>query len=77
MDGIERLRACYLHACLQFVTRRRMTNGSLRERLGVPDKNASMISRILREAVAAGLIEVANPENGLRARHYVPFWAVS
>lgn len=54
-----------------------MTNGSLRERLGVPDKNASMISRILREAVAAGLIEVANPENGLRARHYVPFWAVS
>lgn len=77
MDGIERLRACYLHACLQFVSRRRMTNGSLRERLGVPDKNASMVSRILREAVAAGLIVVANPENGLRARHYVPFWAVS
>lgn len=77
MDGVERLRACYLHACLQFVSRRRMTNGSLRERLGVRDKNASMVSRILREAVADGLIVVANPENGLRARHYVPFWAVS
>lgn len=75
MDGQERLRACYLHACLQFVTGSRTTNGSLRERLGVSDKNASMVSRILGEAVAAGLIVVANPENGLRSRHYVPFWA--
>ena len=75
MDGQERLRACYLHACLQFVTGRRTTNGSLRERLGVRDKNASMVSRILGEAVNAGLIVVANPENGLRSRHYVPFWA--
>ena len=77
MDGQERLRACYLHACLQFVSRNRTTNGSLRERLGVPDKNASVVSRVLGEAVAAGLIVVANPENGLRARHYLPFWAVS
>ena len=77
MDKQERLRACYLHACLQFVTGRRMTNSSLRERLGVLGKNASMVSRILREAVDAGLIVVANPENGVRMRHYVPFWAVS
>lgn len=75
MDGQERLRACYLHACLQFVTGRRTTNGSLRERLGVLEKNASMVSRILGDAVDAGLIVVANPENGLRSRHYVPFWA--
>ena len=77
MDRQERLRACYLHACLQFVTNRRMTNGSLRERLAVPSKNASMISRVLREAIEAGLIVVANPQNGVRLRHYVPFWAVS
>lgn len=77
MDRQERLRACYLHACLQFVSRNRMTNGSLRERLGISSKNASVISRVLGETVAAGLIVVANPENGVRARHYVPFWAVS
>lgn len=77
MDGPERLRACYLHACLQFVTNRRMTNGSLRERLAVPSKNASMISRVLREAIEAGLIVVVNPQNGVRLRRYVPFWAVS
>lgn len=75
MDRQERLRAYYLHACLQFVTGRRTTNSSLRERLGVLGKNASMISRVLREAVDAGLIVVANPENGVRIRHYVPFWA--
>lgn len=77
MDRQERLRACYLHACLQFVTGRRMTNGSLRERLGVSSKNASMVSRLLSEAVDAELIVVANPENGVRLRHYHPFWAVS
>lgn len=77
MDRQERLRACYLHACLRFVSRNRMTNGSLRERLGISSKNASVISRVLGETVAAGLIVVANPENGVRARHYVPFWAVS
>lgn len=77
MDRQERLRACYLHACLQFVTNRRMTNSSLRERMGVLGKNASMISRVLREAVEAGLIVVANPENGVKLRRYVPFWAVS
>ena len=77
MDRHERLRACYLHACLQFTTHRRMTNRSLRERLGVLGKNASMISRLLREAVEARLIVVANPDNGVRLRHYVPFWAVS
>lgn len=31
----------------------------------------------MREAVDAELIVVANPENGVRLRHYVPFWAVS
>ena len=77
MDRHEKLRACYLHACLQFVNRSQTTNGSLRERLGVPSKNASVVSRVLGEAVDTGLIVVANPENGLRARHYLPFWAVS
>ena len=77
MDRQERLRACYLHASLQFMTNRRMTNSSLREQLGVHGKNASMVSRILGEVVEAELIVVANPENGVRLRHYVPFWAVS
>ena len=75
MDQNDRVRACYLHACLQYVNHRRMTNSSLRNRFGISRKNASMVSRILGDVVEAGLIVVANPEAGTRDRHYFPFWA--
>ena len=75
VDRAERVRACYLHACLQYVNRRRMTNASLRERFGIAENNASMASRFLNEAVTAGLIVVADPSAGTRNRSYAPFWA--
>lgn len=75
IDQNGRVRACYLHACLQYVNRRRMTNYSLRNRFGIARKNASMVSRILGDAIKADLVVVANPEAGTRDRHYFPFWA--
>ena len=75
MGKADRLRACYLHACLRYVTREPMTNGSVRERFGVAEQNSAMISRLLNDAVAAGVIAVADPEAGTRARSYLPFWA--
>ena len=76
MNKADRVRGCYLHACLQHVTRQRMTNASLRRRFGIADKNASMASRLLNEAMEASLIVVADPDAGMRHRHYLPFWAV-
>jgi len=75
MDKAERIRACYLHACLRYVTRKATSNASLRERFGIAEKNASMASRLLNEAVEAGLVVVADPEVGTRIRSYLPFWA--
>jgi len=75
MDKAERVRACYLHACLRYVMRQPMTNASLRERLGIEDKNIANASRLLGEAVEAGLIEIADPDVGTRSRSYLPFWA--
>lgn len=75
MDKEERVRACYLHACLRYVTRQPMTNASLRQRLGIDDRNIATASRLLGEAVDAGLIVIADPEVGTRIRSYLPFWA--
>lgn len=75
MDKADRVRACYLHACLRYVTRQAMTNASLRQRLGIDDKNIASASRILGEAVDAGLIVIADPAAGTRIRSYLPFWA--
>jgi len=74
MDKVERVRACYLHACLRYVTRKPMTNTSLRERFGIEQRNASTASRLLNEAVDAGLIFVQDQEAGTRIRSYLPFW---
>jgi len=75
MDKADRLRACYLHACLRYVTRKPMTNASIRQRFGISEKNASTASRLLGEAVDAGLIVIQDPEAGTRIRSYLPFWA--
>ena len=75
MDKADRVRACYLHACLRYVNREPMTNTSVRERFGIAEKNAATASRLLNEAVDAGLIVVQDPEAGTRIRRYLPFWA--
>ena len=75
MDKADRVRACYLHACLRFVTRQSMTNASIRERFGIDEKNAAHASRILGEAVDAGMIAVRDASVGHKSRTYVPFWA--
>jgi ATP-dependent DNA helicase RecG len=75
MGKADRVRACYLHACLRHVTRKPMTNTSVRERFGIPEKSAATASRLLNEALEAGVILVQDPEAGTRIRSYVPFWA--
>lgn len=75
MDKLERVRACYQHACLRYVTNRPMSNTSVRERFGIPRQNAAQASRLLTDAVAAGVIIVRDPESGTRNRTYLPFWA--
>jgi predicted HTH transcriptional regulator len=77
MDKAERTRACYLHACLCYVTRKAMTNTTLRARLGVEPRNRATVSRFIREAVAAGAIVPADPEAAPKLRRYLPFWATS
>lgn len=75
MDAQERIRACYQHACLCFVSGGMMTNSTLRERLGVEPRNYAAVSRVIRDAVNAGLIRAFDPEAGKRYIKYVPFWA--
>ncbi len=75
MDKADRIRAAYLHACLRYVQRDYMTNTSLRERFGIDEKNSSMVSRIIKDAVEAGLIRCHDETVGSRARKYLPRWA--
>lgn len=76
MHREERIRACYQHACLQYVSGKRMSNATLRQRLGIKDKSYPMASRIIRDAIDVGLIKSHGEETGSRRdAAYVPFWA--
>lgn len=75
MDRRERVRACYLHACLKCVTSSFLTNTSLRERFGIKQENRASVSRYIREAVNAGEIKPFDEHAGKRMMKYVPFWA--
>ena len=75
MSKEDRYRACYLHACLKRVNRDYMTNASLRERFNIDKKNSSMVSRLLSETCALGLVYVSPDSTSDKNRKYLPFWA--
>lgn len=75
MDRKERVRACYQHACLLYVSNQKMTNQSLRERFKLPENKAEAISRIISDAVNDGKVKLDDPENrSRRYAKYIPFW---
>lgn len=52
-----------------------MTNSSLRERFGIPPKNASMVSRLINEARESNLIRPYDPDAAKKSMKYLPYWA--
>lgn len=76
MDKSDRIRACYQHACLRYVSNDFLTNTSLRERFSIAKKNHSMASRIISDTIEKNLIKRYDPENQSKKHaKYVPFWA--
>ena len=75
MDKADRIRAVYQHACLRYVNREQLTNTSVRERFGIEPVNKAAASRLIREALDAGVIQLVNEGVGDKLRAYVPKWA--
>jgi ATP-dependent DNA helicase RecG len=76
MSKDDRIRACYQHCCLQYVSNQRMSNQSLRDRFGVAESKAATISLIIGATKEAGLIKDDDAETkSTRYARYLPFWA--
>lgn len=73
MTPEERVRACYFHAVLKFLSGDKMKNASLCIRLGIASKNAAQTTAVINKTLAAGLIRVADPDHPRAG--YVPHWA--
>jgi predicted HTH transcriptional regulator len=71
----DRIRACYQHCCLKYMDNEKMTNQSFRERMGIEERNYPMASKVIKEAINAGLIKGYFPENIVKkAISYIPYW---
>lgn len=75
MDKEDKLRACYLHACLKYVNNDYLTNTSLRERFGIAPKNNAMVSRIIKNGIQENLIKAYSEDTAPRYMKYVPYCA--
>lgn len=76
MDKQEKIRGCYLHACLKYVSGENMTNQSLRSRFGIDEHNYSIASRIISDTIDAKLIKDYDEENkSKKYAKYLPYWA--
>jgi ATP-dependent DNA helicase RecG len=69
----ERIRACYHHAVIRFLSGDKMRNLSLCERFGIEKRNAAQASAVIKLAQDARFIKPADPEHPRAG--YIPFWA--
>lgn len=65
----DKIRACYQHCVLRYVDHKRMTNATLRERLGIGERNYSAASVIIRETLNKKFIKKSEKQ-----KEYVPIW---
>ncbi|GHA70963.1 ATP-binding protein [Pontibacter akesuensis] len=76
MDKADKIRACYQHCCLKYVSNEKMTNQSLRDRFNIESHNYSIASRIIDDTKQAGLVKDYDPDNKSKKHaKYVPIWA--
>jgi ATP-dependent DNA helicase RecG len=75
MDKQDKIRACYLHASLKYVSGEFMTNQSLRDRFGIEEHNYAIASRIISDTKEKGLVKDYDPDNKSRTyAKYLPYW---
>jgi ATP-dependent DNA helicase RecG len=76
MSKSDRIRACYQHCCLLYVSNQRMSNQTLRERFRLSDSQVATVSLIIKATKEAGLIKADESEStSTRYARYLPFWA--
>ena len=76
MDKQDRVRACYQHCCLKYVSNERMTNQSLRDRFKISEHNAAIASRIIADTKEEQLIKNEDSSNkSPKHAKYIPYWA--
>ena len=71
----DRVRTCYMQACLAYVNYAAISNGDIRKLFGLSDQEMAKASRLIQNTIDAGLIKAVDPETAPRYKKYIPYWA--
>ena len=69
----ERVRACYQHSVIRYISGKKLKNSSLRSRFGIQKGNESQVTTVINNARSKELIKYADDDSPRSGYH--PFWA--
>lgn len=58
----DRVRTCYMQACLAYVNYEAVSNGDIRKLFGLSDQEMTKATRLIQNTIDAGLIKAVDPE---------------
>jgi predicted HTH transcriptional regulator len=71
----DKVRTCYMQACLAYMEHSAISNADLRTVFGLSDEEKMKVTRIIKETVRKGLIKPIDTNTAPRYMKYIPFWA--
>lgn len=71
----DKVRTCYMYACLMYLQGESINNNSIRSLFEVDVKSKYKISRIIKDCLNMGLIKPVDENTAPRYMKYIPFWA--
>jgi len=71
----DKIRTCYMQACLAYISRSAITNADIRTIFGLAISEKAKTSRLIKETVKKGLIKPIDIETAPRYMKYIPYWA--
>ena len=72
----DKIRTCYMQACLAYIKFRGLSNSDVRSIFGLSIKEKAKATRIIKITIDAGLIKVLDPSSTApRYIRYIPYWA--
>jgi ATP-dependent DNA helicase RecG len=76
MTHKDRIRACYQHCWVRYLSEQPITNQSLRERFGLDERQHGSVSNVIAATLATGQIKMDSATaHSKRYARYLPFWA--
>jgi predicted HTH transcriptional regulator len=72
---VDRIRTCYMQACLAYITFNVVGNIDIRTIFGLEESEGYKASRVIKDTMKANLIKAVDEGTAPKHMKYIPYWA--